>query len=139
MSDKMLNFSKIAYQLKNVEYNLFTRKIESDLKINDGLSFKSFIENQLILKFTRTVVFNEADKSILKVEYELIMTMKDDAIIHFKGDQNTAEKFIHKNEIDIVNKSLVGTNASLLISNVTQLSGIPALILPPYFIEENQQ
>lgn len=135
MADKGINFTKIEYKLISVNFDV--TKLESikfNLEVFDDLVFNHVQDSKLYLNYTRNVSFDKRNGCGIKVVFKVIAEMGNKAIEYFNKDNEKIAKFIEKNKLEISNDSRVGSDASLIIAQLTSNLDSGALILPPYFI-----
>ncbi len=121
----MSNYNISRLILENVQYN-FTKPDRKDISIsvNDYIKVIEIHENEAILNVERTLYFDFRTESFVKVNYEIIVKC-DEAIVK----QDLLDALSSKN----INLTVVYSKASLLISQITNMSPFGVIITPPSF------
>lgn len=125
----MSNYNISRLILENVQYN-FTKPDRKDISISvsDNIKVIEIHENEAILNVERALYFDSRTESFVKVNYEIVVKC-DEAILK----QDLLDALSSKN----INLTMVFSKASLLISQITNLSPFGVIITPPSFDSKN--
>lgn len=125
----MSNYNISRLILENVQYN-FTKPDRKDISISasDNIKVIEIHENEAILNVERALYFDSRTESFVKVNYEIVVKC-DEAILK----QDLLDALSSKN----INLTIVFSKASLLISQITNLSPFGVIITPPSFDSKN--
>ena len=125
----MSNYNISRLILENVQYN-FTKPDRKDISISvsDNIKVIEIHENEAVLDVERTLYFDSRTESFVKVNYEIVVK-HDEAIVK----QDLLDALSNKN----INLTAVYSKASLLISQITNMSPFGVIITPPSFDPKN--
>lgn len=125
----MSNYNISRLILENVQYN-FTKPDRKDISISvsDNIKVIEIHENEAILNVERALYFDSRTESFVKVNYEIVVKCDEDIL-----KQDLLDALSSKN----INLTIVFSKASLLISQITNLSPFGVIITPPSFDSKN--
>lgn len=121
----MSNYNISRLILENVQY-IFTKPDRKDISISvsDNIRVIEIHENEAVLDVERALYFDSRTESFVKVNYEIVVKY-DEAIVK----QDLIDALSDRN-IDL---TVVYSKASLLISQITNMSPFGVIITPPSF------
>lgn len=121
----MNNYNISGLILKEVRYN-FTKPERKTLTIsvNDDIEIIGLFENQATLEVKRTLYFDSKNESFVIVSYE-VMVEHNEAI--------TKDDLLEALKNRSINLVAVYSKISLLISQITNMSPLGAIVTPPSY------
>ena len=121
----MSNYYISRLVLENVQYN-FTKPDRKDISISvsDSIKVIEINENEAVLDVERVLFFDSKTESFVKVNYEIVVKY-DEVIVK----QDLLDALSNKK----INLTVIYSKASLLISQITNMSPFGVIITPPSF------
>lgn len=124
----MSNYNIIGLVLKEVKYNFAKPERKTlTISVNDGIEIIGILENQAILEVKRTLYFDQKKESYVDVSYEVIL--EHNGII-------TNENLLESLKNRTINLVTAYSKISLLISQITNMSPLGAIVTPPNYDNE---
>lgn len=125
----MSNYNISALILKEVIYNFKKPEIKAlTISVKDNIEIVGIFEKQAILEVKRTLCFDSQCESYVTVCYEVIL--EHDGVI----TNDILSQALKNRTINLITAY---SKMSLLISQITNMSPLGAIVTPPNFDNEN--